>query len=61
MAVVMANYGGPSGGLASGGKSAIWSESGELLVQLATTGSGIAIATEDGTSWHAKAVVLGDP
>jgi len=53
MAVVLANYGGPSGGLASAGGSAIWSEKGELLTQLEGTGSGIAFAIEDEAVWRA--------
>jgi predicted amidohydrolase len=58
MAVVFANYGGPSGGLASGGKSAIWSERGELLVQLGATGAGVAVATERRAGWNATSVLL---
>jgi len=59
MTVVFANYGGPSGGLPSGGSSAIWSEKGELLARLEVTGSGLAIAIESETGWRAKAVMLG--
>jgi predicted amidohydrolase len=58
MAVVMANYGGPSGGLASAGGSAIWSEEGVLLARLEGTGSGFAVAVEGETGWRAKAVLL---
>jgi predicted amidohydrolase len=54
MAVVFANYGGPSGGLPSGGRSAIWSERGELLAELDATGSGVAIASESRTGWRGK-------
>jgi predicted amidohydrolase len=54
MAVVFANYGGPSGGLASGGRSAIWSETGELLVQLDRAGEGVAVARSDASGWRAK-------
>jgi predicted amidohydrolase len=53
MTVVFANYGGPSGGLASGGQSAIWSATGELLVQLDTAGSGIALASASASGWIA--------
>jgi len=59
MAVVLANYGGPSGGLPSGGGSAIWSEKGELLAQLKGMGSGIAVAIESDAGWRAKTVMLG--
>lgn len=44
MAVVFANYGGPSGGLAAAGRSAIWSDRGELLAQLDAAGSGVVVA-----------------
>jgi predicted amidohydrolase len=59
MAVVFANFGGPTGGLPSGGSSAIVSEKGELLAQLQATGAGIAIAIEDETGWRTKEVMLG--
>ena len=58
MAVVFANYGGPSGGLPSGGRSAIWSDSGELLVRLEPTGWGLAVATESENGWRSKAISL---
>jgi predicted amidohydrolase len=58
MTVVFANFGGPSGGLPSGGSSAIVSEKGELLAQLQATGAGIAIAIEDETGWRTKEVML---
>jgi predicted amidohydrolase len=59
MAVVFANYGGPTGGLVSGGRSAIWSEKGELLAQLEAEGAGVAIAIEGDDGWRAKAVKVG--
>lgn len=59
MAVVMANHGGPTGGLAAGGGSAIWSEKGELLAQLEGSGGGLAIAREHGTAWRARAIMVG--
>lgn len=58
MAVAFANYGGPSGGLASAGRSAIWSETGELLAQLAPTGAGVAFAAEGDSGWRAKTFML---
>jgi predicted amidohydrolase len=60
MAVALANFGSPSGGLKSGGRSTIWSETGELLVQLAAAGAGVAVATEGDRGWRAKTVMLGD-
>lgn len=58
MTAVFANYGGPSGGLASAGGSAIWSERGELLAQLEAIGSGVAVAIEGDAGWQAKTVML---
>jgi hypothetical protein len=46
MAAVFAIFGGLTGGLPSGGSSAIVSEKYELLVQLRVTGVGIAVAFE---------------
>jgi|SRR6478735_1323981 len=45
MSVAFANYGGPSGGLPSAGRSAIWSAQGKLLSELEANGAGIAVAT----------------
>ena len=58
MTVVFANYGGPSGGLPSGGRSAIWSDRGELLVRLEASGTGLAVAVESDTGWRGEAVML---
>jgi hypothetical protein len=58
MAVVFANFGGPSGGLPSGGRSAIWSESGAPLAQLDAGGIGLAIAVEGAAGWRAKSLML---
>jgi len=58
MAVVMANYGGPTGGLASAGASAIWSPEGELLARLEENGAGVVVAVEDGAGWRAVSIAL---
>jgi predicted amidohydrolase len=60
MMVALANFGSPTGGLASAGRSTIWSESGELLVQLEANGAGVAIVTETGQGRRAKAINLSD-
>ncbi len=60
LTVAMANYGGPSGGLASGGRSTIWSERGQPLVQLESAGAGVAVATEVLAGWRARAIMLRD-
>jgi predicted amidohydrolase len=61
MTVVFANYGGPSGGLPAGGRSAIWSDSGELLAQLGETGAGVVAAVESPAGWRCKTVTLDGP
>jgi predicted amidohydrolase len=58
MVVALANYGGPSGGLPSAGNSAIWSETGELLVQLPEAGEGVAVAIESVGGWRGETVAL---
>jgi predicted amidohydrolase len=61
MAVAFANFGGPSGGLPAAGRSAIWSERGERLVQLEARGAGVAVAREGEVGWRAKALMLATP
>jgi predicted amidohydrolase len=58
MAVVFSNYGGATGGLPSAGRTAIWSQQGELLVQLPPGGAGVAAAVETEAGWHASIVML---
>jgi predicted amidohydrolase len=60
MAVGFANYGGPSGGLASGGRSAIWSETGGCLISLPPSGAGVAVARQDRGGWRVRTIVPGD-
>jgi predicted amidohydrolase len=45
MTVVLANHGAPTGGLPSAGRSAIWSERGEVLARLPVSGTGLALAS----------------
>lgn len=47
------------GGLASGGRSAIWSERGELLAELDAIGAGVAVATESQAGWRPETMLLG--
>ncbi len=58
MAVAFANFGGPSGGLAAAGRSTIWSDRGEPLVQLEATGAGVAVATEEPRGWRGQATMV---
>lgn len=60
MPVVFSNFGGPSGGLPSGGGSAIWSETGDLIAKLDGTGRGVAVAVEEPNGWHGSAVMLSE-
>lgn len=66
MAVVFANYGGPSGGLPSAGRSAIWSAAGERLVACGPRGEGFVVAIEEAGGWRCAAhpadgAAAGDP
>ena len=61
MTVAFANYGGPSGGLHSAGRSTIWSGTGELLVRLEAVGPGVAVAVESPAGWRGRAIMLGGP
>lgn len=60
MMTALANFGSPSGGLRSAGRSAIWSEAGELLVQLEASGSGIGVVTETPEGHRTRAVMVGN-
>ena len=61
MMTALANFGSPSGGLRSAGRSAIWSEAGELLVQLEANGSGIAVVTEAQQGRRIRELMANDP
>jgi predicted amidohydrolase len=60
MATALANFGSTTGGLAAAGRSAVWSQAGELLVQLPAQGAGIATATETDEGWRVNTVMLSD-
>jgi predicted amidohydrolase len=57
MMTAMANFGGPSGGLRSAGRSSVWSEAGELLVRLPAEGSGVAVVAETRHGCRTRAVM----
>jgi predicted amidohydrolase len=59
LAVVLSNFGGPSGGLASAGRSTIWSEQGERLARLEASGSGVVVAVETEAGWRGSSIMLG--
>ena len=58
MAVVMSNFGGPSGGFEAGGQSAVWSDKGELVSKLEGAGTGLVIGTKKGNEWKGKAIQI---
>jgi predicted amidohydrolase len=58
MVVALANYGSPSGGLTSAGRSAIWSANGDLLAQLPSSGSGVAVVAEADEGWCTKSYTV---
>lgn len=61
MTVVFANYGGPSGGLRSAGRSAIWCGTGALVARLEPLGAGVAVAAEGPAGWRGRTIMLGRP
>ena len=56
MNVLMSNYGGPSLGLESGGKSAFWTNTGELKGSLENIQEGILIASKKNDNWNCQVV-----
>ncbi|MGD8376690.1 MAG: carbon-nitrogen hydrolase family protein [Acidobacteriota bacterium] len=53
MTVVLANHGGPTGGLAGGGGSRIWSRTGQRLAMLEGPGAGLAFAVGEAPGTNA--------
>lgn len=58
MLVLMANHGGPSGGWACAGRSAIWSAAGDLLAAAPGVGEALVIGRRDGGCWSGQVVTL---
>lgn len=56
--VALANYGSRTGGLAAAGRSSIWSESGELLVEMPPSGAGIAVARRTVDGWRSRVAMV---
>jgi predicted amidohydrolase len=54
MPVAMANHGGPTGGWASAGRSAVWDENGEVVVAAAGTGESVLLAERSGGVWRGR-------
>ena len=56
MAVLMANHAGLTGGWQSAGRSAIWSESGSLIVTAPGAGDLLVVAHRDAGAWQGRVV-----
>jgi predicted amidohydrolase len=56
MLVLMANYGEPTGGWLSAGRSAIWRPDGTLLVEGPSRGEAVVLAHRDGGDWEGAVV-----
>jgi predicted amidohydrolase len=53
LVVAMANYGGSSGGMESGGRSAVWAPGGRLLARAPESGGAIVLARRESNGWTA--------
>ncbi len=58
LVVLMANHGGPSGGWACAGRSAIWAADGDLLAAVPGLGDALLIARRDGEGWASQVMAL---
>ena len=58
IAAMMANFGGPSGGLKSAGGSAIWSPTGELVARAPSTGQALVLAESVAGQWRGRAFAV---
>lgn len=55
-AVLLANHGGPTGGYASAGRSALWNERGELVIEAPGEGPWLVIGEKNGPDWLGRLV-----
>jgi predicted amidohydrolase len=55
---LMANHGGPSGGWACAGRSAIWAADGSLLAAIPGVGDALLIARRAGRGWASRVMAL---
>jgi predicted amidohydrolase len=60
MVTLIANYGAPTAGYVSAGRSAVWSDVGELLATAPTEGEAIVVAQRARGRWSATAVACPD-
>jgi predicted amidohydrolase len=60
MLTLIANYGAPTGGYVSAGRSAAWSDAGELLATAPPEGEALVVARRARGQWTAKAFACAD-
>jgi len=58
MAVLLANYGAPSGGWQCAGGSALWDENGECIARAPDHGEALLIAERHADGWHGRSLAL---
>ncbi|MDH3892205.1 MAG: carbon-nitrogen hydrolase family protein [candidate division Zixibacteria bacterium] len=54
MAVILSNFAGPTGGLSSAGKSALWDETGHLVVAAPESGEYLVVAERTDAGWNGR-------
>jgi predicted amidohydrolase len=58
MHILMSNFHGNAWGMEAGGKSAFWSDQGELVLNLDTSNTGLILAEKCGNKWTARSLVV---
>ena len=61
MLVLMANYGAPTGGWVSAGRSAVWVPGGRLLAEAPAHGEAVVVARHTGVEWEGRVVMGYEP
>jgi len=61
MAVLLANYSGETGGLVSAGKSALWSEDGQLVAASTGTEEALVVGSKQNGVWNGTVLPLTKP
>lgn len=59
MAVLMANYAGVTGGMASAGRSAVWTEDGEVVAACEGPEEALLVAAKEGGAWRGSVTGVG--
>ena len=57
MNVLMANYGGKSWDMESGGRSGFWNQKGELIMEMGGNDSGLLIVEKQNDVWQGKLLI----